>query len=657
MGLSSQARRLIAKQAGEMLNRELPWPRPSERRVLTALLTHTATGWHLFVRADRSPNTATAFLIGRGGVFAVLVADEPPDDTAARAVLWHAEQRCAGVPGPGGRVLPESAVSLVVVLPGAGPGHPARDSRLYHGITEGELPSLFTGSAARLDRRSAERFADAAAEHLTGYRRLRVTAPERPAEAAGLLEAEDLAADQVEAAQRRSFESWQMFLHPDQHAVATRHYSGPARISGPAGTGKTVVALHRLRYLARRSTGPLLFTTFVRTLPAVHRTLFHDFAPEIGDRVEFTNLHAWALDFLRSRDRAARLNHGKADDAFSRAWLVHRDRLEELEPVDYWRSEIDRVLKGRGLRTFDEYRGVERLGRTRGLNPRAREAVWALYETYQKKLRQREVDDFNDVIARALDEVTARPLENPYAAVIVDEVQDITLVGLRLLNALAGTGSNRLLLVGDGQQQVYPGGWRLSDADISVQGRGEVLRVNYRNRATVLGFAQRFDAKNQVDDLDGGSGVALRDAEAVNPGGTAGSWQGTPGELPAKLVEVIRGLPVPLGQTALIAFSNRQLKACEAILREAGIETRSLTGYRGERDDRLKIGTVHRAKGLDFQAVLVVREAADHPSDRESAQEEADLRDRQNLVAATRARDFLWWGEITTANGDRAEHR
>jgi superfamily I DNA/RNA helicase len=236
--------------------------------------------------------------------------------------------------------------------------------------------------------------------------------------------------------------------------------------------------------------------------------------------------------------------------------------------------------------------------------------------------------------------------------VVVDEVQDITLNGLRLIKELTGTGPNQLLLVGDGQQQVYPGGWRLSDAGIPVQGRGEVLRVNYRNRVEVLAFAQRFDALNEVDDLDGDSGIALKNAEAGNTGGTAVSWHGTEAQLAAELPRRIAELPLPLGQTALILFQRQDLVRCRRILREAGIPTMSLDDYSGAPDDALKVGTVHRAKGLDFQAVLVVEFPAKPGESGAAADEAEQLRDRQRLVAATRARDYLWWG-VVEDTGDR----
>jgi superfamily I DNA/RNA helicase len=345
----------------------------------------------------------------------------------------------------------------------------------------------------------------------------------------------------------------------------------------------------------------------------------------------------------------------QVETAFSRAWVKHRSALELLEKSPpYWQAEIDRVIKGRGIQTLEEYVRVPRRGRALRLDAAQRALVWRLYEDYQRNLKAKELHDYHDMISIALAELTARPLERPYASVVVDEVQDITLNGLRLLRQLAGDGPNRLLLVGDGQQQVYPGGWRLSDAGIPIQGRGEVLRVNYRNRAEVLGFAQRFDAVNEVDDLDGAAGVSLQNAEIANSGGEARDWRGPERDLPGALVAAIDAVPAPLGHTALIAFQRRDLDQCIAILRKAGIAFLPLEQYEGEPDDRLKVGTVHRAKGLDFQAVLAVHFTRDAATGTAIEEETRMRRERQHLVAATRARDFLWWAVAEPDTDGRA---
>ena len=641
MSLSAHAQRQVHQQANELLDRTLPDLPPSKRRVLAALLARTAEGSRLFVNRSPGLPVADAFLVNRGGISAIVIADRPPDDDRARAVAQHAAERCGGIRVGRDQEMPRSAVDLVLVT-----SENFRSS-VFRVLAEKDLPTLFAPPTTRLNRPQVRSVADTLAPRLSQFHRLSVSAPEWVADSAGLFDSEDLTSDHLTAAQQSSFESWMTFLHPHQHALVTRDYMGPARISGPAGTGKTVVALHRLRYLARRSVGPLLFTTFVRTLPQVHEKSFRRLAPELADRVEFTHLHAWIRRLLTDRGHDIAVDSRQVNTAFSNAWQAHRDVLEGIESTPgYWRTEIDRVIKGRGIDALADYLRVSRRGRTLRLDARQREQVWPLYETYRRNLSDRGLVDHNDLVSVAMRELAERPVDVPFAAVMVDEVQDITLNGLRLLQRMAGDGPNRLLLIGDGQQQVYPGGWRLSDAGIPIQGRGEVLRLNYRNRAEVLDFAKRIDATNHVDDLDGAAGVALRQAESVNTGGTVRMWRGSPTDLPAALTAAVEELPVPRGRTALIVFQRHEVDQCANVLRRAGIPTLQLEHYEGAPDDRLKIGTVHRAKGLDFQAVLVVQFADSLSADSAAGQETRELRERQRLVAATRARDHLWWGVV-----------
>jgi len=106
-------------------------------------------------------------------------------------------------------------------------------------------------------------------------------------EIAELPTAEEVQAELLEALLAPPIEEWMAFLHPDQAKLVRRSFSGPARIRGAAGTGKTVVGLHRAAYLARSRPGKVLVTTYVRTLPVVLGSLLKRMAPEVADRVEF----------------------------------------------------------------------------------------------------------------------------------------------------------------------------------------------------------------------------------------------------------------------------------------------------------------------------------------------------------------------------------
>ena len=127
-------------------------------------------------------------------------------------------------------------------------------------------------------------------------------------------------------------EDWMVFLHPDQHKLIDRAYSGPARVRGAAGTGKTVVGLHRAAHLARSYDGPILFTTYIRTLPPVLEQLFVRLAPDVAERVEFRNIHSWAFSYLRSIGRRLRIDSRTSGSGLQRGLVPMRPRRISPSP-------------------------------------------------------------------------------------------------------------------------------------------------------------------------------------------------------------------------------------------------------------------------------------------------------------------------------------
>ena len=257
------------------------------------------------------------------------------------------------------------------------------------------------------------------------------------------------------------------FLHPTQAALVRRSFNGPARIRGDAGTGKTVVGLHRAAYLARvHPHGRVLFTTFVKTLPAVMANLLMRLAPDVAGRVEFVHVHGFAARMLRERGVVLNVNSRRAGHLLDAAWTAldarHRDRLLERprgarrRPIEYWREEVESVIKGRGLTTFEQYADCARPGRLIRLGVDDRRAVWALFQAYERAAG-RGIGDFQDQVLLAETALRAQP-EEGYAAVIVDEAQDLSLAMIRMLHGLVGDGPDAFTLIGDGQQSIYPGG-------------------------------------------------------------------------------------------------------------------------------------------------------------------------------------------------------
>ena len=453
----------------------------------------------------------------------------------------------------------------------------------------------------------------------------------------------------------KPIEEWMAFLHPDQARLARRSFNGPSRIRGAAGTGKTVVGLHRAAYIARTRPGTVLVTTFVRTLPAVLSSLMQRMAPEVVDRVEFSGIHAFALKLLRERGVGTHLDADKANIAFDRAWRTTglNTELARIDSdKDYWRDEILSVIKGRGLTKFEHYAALSRIGRKRGLNGTQRYAVWQLHGAYHFALREAQVHDFADIILLAEQSLRKTPLEG-YSAVVVDEAQDLSCAMIRMLHSIAGDRPDGLNLIGDGQQTIYPGGYTLAEANISIAGRGVIMTKNYRNTIEIADFALSLVAGDEFVDIEGAPSTADVTSEVVRHGARPEVTRFTSRDgHDRSLIEHVRSLlraGVHLGDIGILTPTKSAAGDVSKALAAAGLKSIELLAYDGTPVEAIKVGTIKRAKGLEFKQVLVVRtpprlfEPA--PVSEDSTETERRELDRRELyVAMTRARDGLWVG-------------
>lgn len=479
------------------------------------------------------------------------------------------------------------------------------------------------------------------------------TSAEPPTE---LIELEEIYAGVIEAVERGPVEAWMSWLHPAQARLATRTYGGPARLRGAAGTGKTVVALHRARQLAQRPGARVLVTSYVRTLPEVLHGLFDRLAPDTAAAVEFRGLHSWARGLLASRGIQPRVV--SADEVFPHAWETvgsSGPSSHSSLPRRYWQEEITSVIKGRGLTRVEDYLALQRVGRRTPLREDQRLAAWALFEEYQKHLRQLGAVDWEDLLQFALDSVLELPVSPPYTSVVVDEVQDLTCTGMRLLYALVGDADDGLFLVGDGQQSVYPGGFTLSEAGVTVTGRATVLDHNYRNGAEIFRRALVTVSADRFEDLDAEPEPGSREVRLTRDGGQVATVRCEDAESQrAALLHALRWTiehGTRPGDIGVLARSRREVQQWSAVLLRAGIAVVPLDGYDGRTVDAVKVGTYLRAKGLEFACVMLpdhdraVPAQSSEESD-EAYQDRAELQRRQLFVAMTRARDRLWLGSV-----------
>ncbi|MFF2073153.1 UvrD-helicase domain-containing protein [Kitasatospora sp. NPDC058162] len=660
-----------------------------EQQVAARLLFLTERGWRLLVDR-RWPGTRTAnvdmLLVGPGGVFVIDVKNWRAEPALVNGRLCAAGQnrdnevaKLLAVAQVAERAVGERGLSPVAVRPVmVFAGHRV-NLRLgvVHLLGEPEVAPVLASEPARLRPAEVRALSDHLSRVFPAYESAEIPAagaadpPQVPSEPDTLFDGEALREAEMVAARQAPIEQWMTFLHPDQAALVRRNWGGPARISGPAGTGKTVVGLHRAAYLAQRTTGRILYVTFANNLPRVQRTFLRAMAPAIADRVEFSSLHGWVQSYLRAHGIATRLHGERAQSAYSLAWVrAGRDTvLASLDATShYWRDEIDYVIKGRGITSFDEYAVLPRRRRRTVLRRNHREAVWALYEEYERLRVERGIHDFNDVLTLAAEQLRATAAPPPYAAVITDEIQDLPLIGLRVLRHLAGDVSNGLLLIGDGQQTVYPGGFRLSDAGIDIRGdRGQVLRTNYRNAKEILDAALGIVQGDDFEDLDGERTPGKRDVEqSYRAGRVVRVNARTHGEHDAALLTALRrdlggpaagppenhaNSPGSWGDAALLCSTRQQLQHYRQLLIGAGVPVVSLEQYEGRAVAAVKVGTYRKAKGLEFKHVYLpchdqaLRYQAEDSG--EVAAERAELARSQLFVAMTRARDTLWLGSLT----------
>lgn len=479
---------------------------------------------------------------------------------------------------------------------------------------------------------------------------------------------------EVEAIASAPIEDWMIFLHPDQRAIVRRRYEGPARVRGAAGTGKTVVALHRTAELAQRFRDeeqnklPILFTTFIKSLPPVFESLYRRLPLAPTDcEVEFINIDKLARRVVSEAGTRVQTSIPDINAAFANAFkqVVGNDSPlgKEMLTKEYLKNEITKVIKGRGVTSVEDYLMLERTGRRVAFTAGMRKQVWELREVWDDGLLARETVDFADVmlLARDIVQIGGGPR---YRAAVIDESQDLTLVGLQLVRGLTLSEqgvdrSDGLLLVGDGGQRIYPGGFTLRQAGLQIAGRSNVLRANYRNTAEILGAALAVTGNEIVEDLDENEVYRRGDVEVAAQRGEGSrpmlvECAGADDEarwVMSRVRELVTSGTSRYGDIGLFAHTNNDVARWLKAMSSAEIPCTDLAKAGGDFTDAVKVGTYYRAKGLEFKAVFLPGVDQGFPRRRDAGQDEYEYEEQRLLavsqlyVAMTRARDALF---ITT---------
>ena len=489
-----------------------------------------------------------------------------------------------------------------------------------------------------------------------------------------------------EAELRRVFEEglegWRIFLHPDQRKIAYRDYNGPVLVRGGAGTGKTVVAMHRAKHLAdqiekdpARAGQRVLLTTFTTSLAhdieANLRTLCPGHLDARPPRIEVINLDRWVSQFLKRKSFAREVAFfGEARDRLDQVW---REVFDDHELPDglsepFVRAEWAQIVQAKGLTDQSAYLKTSRAGRGTPLDRKKRASLWDIFADYRARLISEGLAEPDDAYREATEILTSEAPNLPYAAVIVDEAQDMGEQAFRLIRTIvpeAPSGDrNSLFIVGDAHQRIYGRRASMSACGINVRGRSKRLRLNYRTTQEIRAWAVSVLEGVSVDDLDEGTDtlrgyVSLMHGVAPELVGCRSEAEELDG-----LVAWVRALPedqIQFFDIGVLCARRVDAERVQGALRSAGIATVLL---QSGADDRtvpgVRITTMHRAKGLEFFAVAIpfLSDTAFPPSG--ALRAAVDSADREDIVmqyrsllhvAATRAKKALrvsWSGKPTS---------
>jgi len=463
---------------------------------------------------------------------------------------------------------------------------------------------------------------------------------------------------------------WRVFLHPAQKRIVSLIANGPVRVSGGAGTGKTVVAMHRAKFLAENIfTGKndrILFTTFTKNLAAdIKQNLSAIVNPEIMKRIDIISIDSWVSQFLQKNGITYQTIFGEQKDKYWNDALNVKENTDL--PDSFYKEEWEQVIQRKGIVTEADYLIVPRIGRGRKVDRETRKSVWKVFSEYRRLLSRDGKKELADCVRDARILIEEKKQHLPYRSIIVDEAQDMSDEVFRLLRSIRPEDpqQNDIFIAGDCHQRIYQHKVTLSHCGINVVGRSYRLKVNYRTTDEIQRWAAKIMGEREIDDLDGSKDtvkgyISLLHGDApeimhflnINE-----ECQAIVSFINQKISE-----GVPLSSIAIIARTDKILDQYSDLINFKDIKLIRIK--RSVPDDSevsgVRLATMHRVKGLEFDIVIVAGinngicplENVNQEFDTDSDRADYLLRERALFyVAITRAKKFA----LVTSYGENSE--
>lgn len=459
--------------------------------------------------------------------------------------------------------------------------------------------------------------------------------------------------DELRRALEYPWEKWAVFLHPDQKKIVQWDCDGPARVSGSAGTGKTIVALHRAVYLAKNNPDArVLLTTFSETLAITLKTKLHRLIqnqPRLADQIEVYAMNAIS-------ERLYRMNIDKVK-------IISKELIRDLIvksaeeigdksfSINFLISEWEYVVDAWQLNSWAAYRDVRRLGRKTKLPESRRAVVWSILEKVKNAIKDQRLLTYPNLF-NELSKHYQETHSSPFDFIVVDESQDIGVAQLKFLASLSDNRPNSLFFAGDLGQRIFqpPFSWKALGVDI--RGRSKTLRINYRTSHQIRTQADKL-LDPEISDVDGIIEKRRGTISVFNgPNPTIQSFSTQGKEIEAVSLwltdRVVGGIkPEEIG---IFVRSESEIQRAKSAVNKAALSCKVLDVSISMTLGEISLCTMHLAKGLEFRAVIVMACDDEIIPLQQRIQEVADVSDLEEVynterhllyVACTRARDHL----------------
>jgi len=462
-------------------------------------------------------------------------------------------------------------------------------------------------------------------------------------------------------------EKWRVFLHPTQRKLVENTYNGPVRVLGGAGTGKTVVAMHRAKQLASRinlfENQKILFTTYTKNLAIdIYENLKKICDEETLSKIEVKNLDQWVYEFLTKHGYKNEIVYANKTAALWERAIATKDSSLDLSE-SFFKEEWERVIQKYGISTLNDYIKVSRAGRGTRLSRAQRKLIWEVFEQYRLLLSSKNYKEPSDAMRDARIILQNNNISSLYSHIVVDEAQDFSDEAFRLLRDLVPESKDDLFIVGDAHQRIYGHKVVLGQCGIKIVGRSKKLKLNYRTTDEIRKWAVGLLNGETIDDLDEGVD-SNKDYKSLYHGPKPLIKHFESYEDEIKFIKTYISDLKKEDENALICLVARTQKIIDnynSDLNNIGISTVKIS--RNTKDDisntGIRLATMHRVKGLDFDHVIIASmnkgivplELVEKSEEEQIEAERLTKEKSLVFVAATRAKKSL----LVSSYGERSE--